>query len=166
MTGHGLQGKTLSLPNFVQQGWNDEGAFPMSWLAYLKPGANVRTHLLTAALMWSSIGVYLLVRGFLLAGGMAVVPFLVAFGVGSLKALLVLDRSVRRNIVRIRARQDGACLGGVYSWQMWGGVVIMMIAGRLLRGAVFPASVIGVVYVAVGWGLLLSSRLFWKQWRA
>jgi hypothetical protein len=42
----------------------------------------------------------------------------------------------------------------------------MMLAGRLLSGPVFPASVIGVVYVAVGWGLLLSSRLFWKQWRA
>ena len=138
----------------------------MSWFACLKPGASARTRLLTAALMWSSIGIYLMVRGSLLAGGMTAVLFPVAFGIGSLKALLVLDRSVRKNIARILSRQDSACLGGVYSWKMWGLVVIMMIGGRLLRDSVLSASLISVLYVAVGWGLLLSSRLFWKQWRA
>jgi len=38
----------------------------MSWLARLKPGASTRTNLLVAALMWSFIGFYLMVRGYLL----------------------------------------------------------------------------------------------------
>jgi hypothetical protein len=138
----------------------------MHRLASFKPGASSRIHLLVAGLMWSSMGVYLLVRGGLLAGGFTLLPLLLAAGIGSLKALLILDRSVRRNIARIVARQDGACLGGVYSWKMWGLVVIMMLGGRLLRESVVPASLISLLYIAVGWGLLLSSRLFWRQWRA
>lgn len=138
----------------------------MSWLTYLKPGASARTHLLVAALMWSFIGIYLMVRGIFLTSGLTVVLFLLAAGLGAVKARLILDRAVRKSIARILSRRNSVCLGGVYSWKMWGLVVIMMIGGRLLRDSVLPAAAISVIYVAVGWGLLLSSRLFWKQWRA
>ncbi len=41
---------------------------PVSVVQRLNPGAAVKTHLLVAALLWSFIGIYLLVRGALLYG--------------------------------------------------------------------------------------------------
>ncbi len=136
----------------------------MSWLARLKPGASTRTNLLVAALMWSFIGLYLMVRGYLLHQALSGLFWALALGLGTLKAFLVIERAARKNIARIVARPDGMCLGGVYSWGMWGMVVCMMLGGRLLRNSSVPPLVLSVIYVAVGWALLLSSRLIWQEW--
>ena len=138
----------------------------MSWLARLKPGASTRTNLLVAALMWSFIGFYLMVRGYLLDQPLPGMFLLLALGLGTMKALWLIERAARKNIARIVARPDGMCLGGVYSWGMWGMVVCMMVGGRLLRNSAVPPLVVGVIYVAVGWALLLSSRLIWREWNA
>lgn len=138
----------------------------MSWLARLKPGASTSTNLLVAALMWSCIGLYLMVRGYLLAPTLSWIFLGLAVGLGTLKAFLVIERAARKNIARIVARPDGMCLGGVYSWGMWGMVVCMMLGGRLLRNSSVPPLVVSVIYVAVGWALLLSSRLIWQEWNA
>jgi len=138
----------------------------MSWLARLKPGASVGTNLLIAALMWSFIGLYLMVRGYLLDETHSVIFLLLGLVLGTAKAFLVIGRAARKNIARIVARPDGMCVGGVYSWGMWGLVVCMMLGGRLLRNSAVPHLVVSVVYVAVGWALLLSSRLIWREWGA
>ncbi|MFQ6758794.1 MAG: hypothetical protein D9V46_03425 [Deltaproteobacteria bacterium] len=138
----------------------------MSWLARLKPGASTNTNLLVAALMWSFIGFYLMVRGYLLDQPLPGMLLLLALGLGTMKAFWLIERAARKNIARIVARPDGMCLGGVYSWGMWGMVVCMMVGGRLLRNSAVPPLVVGVIYVAVGWALLLSSRLIWREWNA
>ena len=138
----------------------------MSWLARLKPGASISTNLLVAALMWSFIGLYLMVRGYLLVESVPWVFLGLALGGGTLKAFLVIERAARKNIDRIVARPEGMCLGGVYSWRMWGMVVCMMLGGRLLRNSSVPHLVVSVIYIAVGWALLLSSRLIWQEWNA
>jgi hypothetical protein len=138
----------------------------MSWLARLKPGASTNTNLLVAALMWSFIGFYLMVRGYLLDQPLPGMFLLLALGLGTIKAFWLIERAARKNIARIVARPDGMCLGGVYSWGMWGMVVCMMVGGRLLRNSAVPPLVVGVIYVAVGWALLLSSRLIWREWNA
>ena len=138
----------------------------MGWLARLKPGASIRTNLLIAALMWSFIGLYLMVRGSLLVEVFSGIFFALALGIGTLKARLLIERSARKNIARIVARPDGMCLGGVYSWRMWGMVVCMMLGGRLLRNSFVPPQVVSVIYIAVGWALLLSSRFIWQEWNA
>jgi len=137
----------------------------MRRLARFKPSASIKAHLLAAALMWSFIGIYLMARGVLLSRDVFGWLAVVALAVGTGKALLVLDRTAGKNIARILAMQEGACLGGVYSWRMWGMVVCMMIGGRLLRNSSVPALWIASLYIAVGWALLLSSRLLWRQWR-
>ncbi|MGV1099842.1 hypothetical protein ACUUL3_10605 [Thiovibrio sp. JS02] len=103
-----------------------------------------------------------MLRGCLLTPAVNGWLFAAALVGGSFKALFVLDRAARKNIARITSRQDGACLGGVYSWKMWGLVVCMMLGGRLLRDSGVPTVLITVLYVAVGWALLLSSRLLWR----
>ncbi|MFA7383983.1 MAG: hypothetical protein WC001_11090 [Desulfurivibrionaceae bacterium] len=137
----------------------------MSWVARFKPGASTRTNLLVAALMWSFGGLYLMVRGYLLAEALSWIFLGAALGLGTLKAFLVIERAARKNIARIVARPAGMCIGGVYSWGMWGLVVCMMLGGRLLRNSAVPHLVVSVIYLAVGWALLLSSRLIWQEWR-
>ncbi len=138
----------------------------MNWLKRLKPGASTRTNLLVAALMWSCIGLFLMARGYFLVEAVPWVFLGLALGVGTLKAFLVIERAARKNIARILARPDGMCLGGVYSWRMWGMVGCMMLGGRLLRNSSVPHLVVSVIYIAVGWALLLSSRLIWQEWNA
>lgn len=130
-----------------------------------KPGASVRTHLLLAAVLWSSIGIYLLVRGVLLYGDGDFRLFLAALIAGALKARYVLARSARNNIARILAFRENACLGAVYSLKVWGLVVLMMVSARFLRWFGFPEQWVALVYLAVGFALFLASRLFWQQWR-
>jgi hypothetical protein len=135
-------------------------------LAKYKPGASIRTHLLVAASIWTTVGMGLLLRGwigfpegkriFFLLGGMVI---------GTVKSLLVLDGAARKNIQRILACQERYCIGGVYSVRMWGMVLLMIAGGRLLRVFV-PDAFTWLLYLAIGWALVLSSRLVWQRWRA
>ncbi len=75
----------------------------------------------------------------------------------------MLDRAAERIANRIEARGDGRCLGGFLSPATWVLVAGMMAAGRILRGGLVPRHWVGLVYAAVGLGLLGSSRLAWGR---
>ncbi|MEW6594011.1 MAG: hypothetical protein AB1413_03975 [Thermodesulfobacteriota bacterium] len=135
-------------------------------LGCLKPEASVTTHLLVAALLWSLIGAYLAVRGVLLREGSSFWLLAGAAAAGVGKSGLVLDRTARKNISRIVAKEERSCLGGVYSWRMWGFIVLMMLLGRFLRASGLAGWIVGLVYVGVGTALCWSSRLFWRRWLA
>lgn len=128
---------------------------------------SVRMHVLTAALIWSLVGFFLMMNGYLLmeiAGKTWLA--LPALLLGTAKSLLLMDRIVRRNNRRLMQMQDGACLGAVYSPKTWGLVVVMIVMGRILRSSVLPGELVGIVYLAVGWALFLSSRSIWQQYFA
>jgi len=142
----------------------------MSWIEMHKPAASAHVHLLLAGLMWAVVGAALAGFGgrwlwqssaahaWWLAGSAAVV--------GAVKAHFVLDRAGRRIVDRIRARGDGRCLGGFLSARSWALVIAMAGAGRLLRGSEIGRGLLGFLYVAVGVGLMLSSRVAWRAWHA
>jgi len=136
------------------------------FLVRYKPAASISTHLMLAGLIWSVVGFFLLINGYLLIS-MAKTDWLVFLGlaIGTAKGLTVLDRVARKNIRRIRGFQQKACIGSVYSYKTWLLVILMIATGRILRHTVLPGEVVGVIYVAVGWGLMLSSRLMWLEWR-
>lgn len=136
-----------------------------------KPRAAGRTQLLLAGALWSMVGALLLFFGARwtfeafdggagwLAAGLGVI-------VGLLKGRFLLDRTARRVTDRIAARSDGRCAGGFLSWRSWLLVALMSGAGRLLRGGLLPHAVVGPLYTAIGAGLVFSSRIAWKRWRA
>ena len=132
-------------------------------LTRLKPGASVNVHLFTAALIWSIVGIFLFSNGYLLislAGRRwLAMPALV---LGTVKSFFLLDRVARKNIGRILNFEDGTCIGSVYSYKSWLLVVTMIVLGRFLRSSVVPGEYVGVLYIAVGWGLFFSSRLMWQ----
>lgn len=129
-----------------------------------KPGASLRTHHCLAASIWSLVGIMLMTRGGLFLHAAARVwLFVPAVAVGTCKSLFMLDKTARKNLLRLSGKEDGDCLGGVYSVPMWGLVVVMMAAGFLLRLSGLPGEWIGTLYVAIGWALFFSSRLLWQR---
>jgi len=141
----------------------------MRWVEKYKPAAAVRAHLLLAGLMWTVVGAALVGVGgrWLWHLPTPTAPWLAALAVviGAFKARFVLDRAARTIADRIRERGDGRCLGGFLSVRSWALVAVMVAGGRLLRGSHVGRGLLGVLYVAVGTALLLSSRVAWRAWR-
>ena len=122
-------------------------------------------YIFTAALLWSVIGLVLLVRGMtyglLLPGKMWLSG--VAIVLGTAKSFLVLDRVAKQNITRILKMEKGTFILGIYSVKTWCLVLIMILAGILVRSFQLPDDVVGFVFIVIGWGLIMSSRHSWRQ---
>ena len=130
-----------------------------------KPGVSIRTHLLLGALIWTVVGFFLLTNGFILVSSDGHLWYgLIGLLLGTAKTFFVLDRMALKNIKRIKEFEDKACFGSVYSLKTWLMVVGMIFLGRFLRTTVLPGEIIGLVYTAVGWALMLASRLAWIEW--
>ena len=137
----------------------------MSGQIKYKPGVTVRTHYFLAAMIWSLAGLGLLTRGFLFLHRTGQYVLLAAALVlGTVKAVFVLQRSAGKNIDRISRFQDRTCFGAVFSFKAWLLVLLMILLGRLLRFFGCPSVYVGLLYVGVGWALLFSSRLIWREW--
>lgn len=136
------------------------------FLHRLKPGVPRTTHLLMAALLWTTVGTVLMIRGTLwLHEQEGLAYILPAVLLGSLKSFFILDKSAKKSIDRILHLADGSCLGAVYSVKTWLLVVGMMTMGYLLRKSSVPAEMVGFIYITIGWALFFSSRTGWKYWR-
>ncbi len=139
--------------------------FKKTLLRY-KPGVSVRAHLFVAALIWSLVGFFLLTNGFVLISLKGHLWYgVVGIALGTAKTFFVLDRVARKNIKRIKDFEDKVCIGSVYSWKTWILVAAMIVLGRFLRTTILPGEVVGFIYTAVGWALMLASRLMWLEWK-
>jgi hypothetical protein len=139
-----------------------------NWAERFKPAAAVPTQLMLAWMMWMVVGSALVGFGarwlWSAAPNVALWIAVGAVAAGAVKSWLVLDPAARRVVARLLSRGDGRCLGGFLSLRTWGLVILMMAAGRLLRGS--PAhAIVGPLYIAAGTALCLSSRLSWRAWR-
>ena len=135
-------------------------------LRWLKPGVSIKTHLLSASLIWTVVGGGLIWVGVGWALPMAPLWLLaLALSLGGLKSLYILDRIAEENSTRIHALPEKTFVGDVYSLRTWLLVAIMVVLGRLLRTSRLPREYLGLLYFIVGFGLLLSSRIVWRDWR-
>ncbi|MFZ5764239.1 MAG: hypothetical protein ACOY4H_01430 [Thermodesulfobacteriota bacterium] len=134
-------------------------------LSRFKPAASRKTLIFAAALFWTLVGAMLLWRGAAVLGrGGHFFHLAAGLLIGTGKGLLIFQRSAERNITRILARQDGSCLGAVFSFRSWGLILVMVAGGRFLRLVGLSPIIYSLALVAVGWGLLLASRPLWRQW--
>lgn len=135
----------------------------------LKPAASARVHLLLAGLMWSVVGTVLAAVGtsWALRSATLLMSMLAALAVlvGVVKSLTVLDRAARKIADRIEERGNGRCIGGFLSWRSWVLVGVMAGTGRLLRSGIVAMRIVGMLYLAVGVALVLSSRVLWSALR-
>lgn len=119
--------------------------------------------------MWTAVGGGLLFFGARWATGdrltLAGTGLLLAgVAAGVMKSRLVLDRTATKILSRIASRGEGRCVGGFLSVRSWLLVLGMILLGRVLRGGFLPTPAVGVLYVAIGAGLLTSSRIAWRAW--
>ena len=141
-----------------------------TWYERVKPRANSRTQLLLAGGLWVTVGGGLLYFGasWILEGrhlGLSLLLLGTGALLGIAKAAFILDRAAVKIVERIGQRGDGHCAGGFLSLRTWILVAAMILLGRLLRGGLIPAAAAGTLYVAIGTGLLVSSRLPLGSWR-
>ena len=133
------------------------------------PRAYPRTRLLTAALVWSAVGLFLSIKGVYLfrEGSWGIVLAAVAGGMvlGMFKSRLILDQVAGRIILHIGAKPSRACLGGLFSVRNWLLIAVMIVFGRTLGALPLDASIKTGLYVMVGCGLAYSSRLLWTAWK-
>ena len=130
-----------------------------------KPGVSIRTHLLLGALIWTVVGFFLLLNGFVFVSLAGKLWYgIIGILLGIIKTFFILDRVARKNIKRIKEFEDKVCFGSVYSLKTWVLVLAMIGLGRYLRTSVLPGEVIGMIYMAVGLALMLASRLMWVEW--
>lgn len=119
--------------------------------------------------MWTSVGLALMVAGghWILDSHspLAVPIWIAAAAAGLVKARLLLAKSARRIVERIKIRGDGRCLGGFLSWKSWVLVLLMIGLGRLLRASPLPLLARGGIYFAIGAALAAASRPIWQSWR-
>ena len=141
------------------------------WRESLKPRSSSRFQLLLAGLMWSIVGAGLFSFGFrwtMVDNPASLFLPLVAAGIlaGAAKSKFLLDRTAHKIVARIAERGEGRCAGSFLSLRSWALVLTMIAAGRLLRGGLLSSLAVGTLSVAIGTGLLLSSRHAWQAWRA
>ncbi|MDU9047367.1 MAG: hypothetical protein Q3M30_00855 [Candidatus Electrothrix sp. Rat3] len=134
-----------------------------------RPDVGKSVHLFIAPLIWTAVGIMLMVRGlgwigFSLTCRLFIIALIIALIVGTVKSLTVLDKSAKKNLTRIMLLKERSCIGAVYPWKTWLLVILMMATGIALRSMTEPGLFLGTIYVAAGWGLLLSSRHGWEQW--
>ena len=130
-----------------------------------KPGVGRRVHVFCAAGLWTVIGLILFIRGILMLQAADYLWLgLVGMSAVTVKSLVVLDHSALRGIDRIRHFADNTCIGAVYSWKTWLLVAVMMSLGFILRALNPSPLLFGPLVIAIGWGLIFSSRHAWQSW--
>lgn len=132
------------------------------------PRALPRTRLLTAALVWAMLGIFLLAKGAWISRQestlMLLVTLVVGAVIGVLKSRFILDPVAGGIIVHIGGKPSRACLGGLFSVRNWALILAMIIFGRILGVLPLAAPVKSAVCIIVGSGLVFSSRLLWRTW--
>lgn len=141
---------------------------PPEFFDRLTPRAYPRTRLLTAAIVWATVGFFLTAKGVYLSreGSLAIVVPVILTGLllGMVKGRFILDRVAAKIILHIGAKPTRACLGGLFSVRNWLLIAVMIIFGRTLSVLPIEAGIKTGLYVMVGSALAYSSRLLWRAW--
>ena len=139
------------------------------FLDRLTPRVYPHPRLLTAAHVWSGLGIFLAAKGLYLdrEASLPIIALTAAagLGLGLLKSRFVFDKVADRIISHIRRKPSRACLGGLFSIKNWGLIAMMMLFGRLVSTADLDHSLKTGIYVMVGTGMAYSSRRLWNAWK-
>ena len=133
-----------------------------------EPAVSRRTLVLTAALVWSAVGIGLAARAafwFAASGWARLWLAPLALVVGLLKGRYLLVRLANRNLERLRLlspHKDRICLFAFQSVQSFLIVLGMVALGIVLRHSPLSREVLATVYLAVGTALFVASFRYWR----
>ena len=141
----------------------------MDWIQKLKPGLPKNWLLLTAGLMWTGVGFFLISLALdwilspqvskawaYLLPGIILVGLIFRFG---------FSRLSRKNSSRIsELKAEKPCLFAFQEWHSYPLVLVMIGLGITLRKYTpIPKPLLGILYLGIGGGLGLSSIHYYKK---
>ncbi len=133
------------------------------------PVACLKTQLLTAAIMWSVVGLFLFCRGLFniifVHDPYKPIWVIVALAAGLIKAKVVLEKTALKIVSRISSRPEPSCLFGFMPVKSWLLIAGMIFLGVVLRKSPLDRSLVWSIYIAIGAALFASSRIFWIKWK-
>ena len=141
----------------------------MEWINKLKPGLPKNWLLLTAGLMWTGVGVFLisLAVGWIFAP--AVPQPWYYWGPGGLLALAIFQFGFSRLSIKNSRRIvdldiEKPCLFAFQQWHSYPLVLFMIALGITLRKFTpIPKPLLGILYIGIGGGLGLSSYYYYRE---
>lgn len=138
------------------------------FLDRLTPRAYPRTRLLSAALVWSLVGVFLTGKGIWMSHQsswtLLLISILTGLNLGFVKSQCVFDKVAAKVVAHIGDKPARACLGGLFSFKNWALILVMVAFGRIIGALPVNPLLKTGIYVMVGSGLAFSSRLMWSAW--
>lgn len=131
-----------------------------------KPAVGNRTLLFMGGFVWVCVGIMLLTFSWHWLGayqGTSILPFVSA---GAVLALVVHHfgflRIVDKNLGRLLPAAEKKCVFSFMSWKSYITVAIMVGMGILLRHSSIPKQYLSVLYIGIGFGLILSSVRYFR----
>jgi hypothetical protein len=124
--------------------------------------------MLSAAVVWGAVGLMLAIRaGFWFASSSMTVWWMVvlALAVGLVKGRYVFSKLAKKNIQRIRElspQKEKVCIFAFQAMQSYLIIIGMVTLGFVLRYSPLPRELLGVIYLAIGVGLLYASGEYWR----
>jgi hypothetical protein len=145
---------------------NECGQIKMQSLTQFKPALPRRYLLLISGLMWSMVGLMLC---------RLAIKWYIAQNLGDhwiyILGGVVLALPIHRlgfstfatsNINRSMQLPEKPCIFAFMSWWNYPLVAFMIALGLALRHSVIPKSYLGILYIGIGGGLILSSILYYQ----
>lgn len=132
-----------------------------------EPAVSRKTLMRSAAVVWGGVGLFLSIRAVLwfAASTMAVWwMVLIALAIGFAKGKYVFSRLARKNVVRITElspQKEKICIFAFQAMQSYLIIIGMVTLGILLRLSPLPRELLGVIYLAIGSGLMYASGEYW-----
>ncbi|NQS91117.1 MAG: hypothetical protein HQ574_01795 [Chloroflexi bacterium] len=141
----------------------------MEWTQKLKPGVPKYWLQLTAGLMWTCVGIFLisLALEWIIAPGQTQIWQF--WGPGIILAFLIykfgFSKLARKNSRRIQTLEaDKPCLFAFQKWHSYPLVIFMIGLGITLRKfSPIPKPLLGILYIGIGGGLGSASFSYYQQ---
>ena len=141
----------------------------MKWIKKLKPGLPKNWLLLTAGIMWTAVGIFLISLTVDWIFAPAVESpwkfWLPGIGLAYLIFRFGFSMLARKNSLRINnVAEEKPCLFAFQEWHSYPLIIFMIGLGITLRKYTpIPKPLLGILYIGIGGGLGLSSfRYYWQ----
>lgn len=122
--------------------------------------------MLLAGLLWTGIGFGLCVTACVWLSEMDWprngLGSLLGFGFGGVMYRYAFSPLARRNLERIASQPTEVCLFAFQAWKSYGLILGMTAVGMVLRHLAVQRLMLGVIYAAIGTGLLLGSAIYYE----
>lgn len=130
-------------------------------LERFKPAAGKRVLLLISGLLWIGVGSMLLGFAYRWLAKEGWTAALVPAGSGFILSLVIHHfgflRVVDKNLGRILPMEGKKCVFAFQSWKSYAIIAVMAGLGIALRHSPIPKNYLSVLYIGIGFGLILSS---------